>query len=107
MGDCVDVWWAGSRVEHTVKIYRHLGGDRDTSFEEQEVERFREYLQANCVGIGIRLATVWGTERCSEVSSAASFLSRRISSRREIGYPTFFFEFGKRELDGFLAAAGC
>ena len=103
---CWNTWGEGSLVEAGLALDRILG--IDTSYSERQIEGLQEYLTSNCIGIGARLASVAGASRwCFDMLSAASLFSAEIQLATTLGAGTNFLRFGKREIDGLLAAAAC
>jgi hypothetical protein len=97
---CADAWAMGSALE--------LNTHRDT-YEERQFQMLQTYLSSNCVGIGVRLASIPGAREawCFDMLANGSAVSGLIEISRGYGTPTYFLDFAKREIDGFLAAARC
>lgn len=99
---CQDAWTMGSALE--------LNIDRD-SYEERQFQSLWTYVSSNCVGIGVRLASLPGAHEawCFDMLANGSAVSGLIDLSRDYMplRSTTFLEFAKREIDGFLAAARC
>lgn len=97
---CQDAWTMGSALE--------LNIHRDT-YSQRQFEMLQTYLSSNCVGIGVRLASIPGAREawCFDMLTNGSAVSGLIEILRGYGSPTYFLDFAKREIDGFLAAARC
>jgi len=99
---CQDTWTMGSALE--------LNIDRD-SYEERQFQSLWTYVSSNCVGIGVRLASIPGAREawCFDMLANGSAVSGLIDLSRDYMplRSTNFLDFAKREIDGFLAAARC
>jgi hypothetical protein len=99
---CQDAWTMGSALE--------LNIDRD-SYEERQFQSLWTYVSSNCVGIGVRLASLPGAHEawCFDMLANGSAVSGLIDLSRDYMplRSTTFLGFAKREIDGFLAAARC
>ena len=97
---CQDAWTMGSALE--------LNVHRDT-YSQRQFQMLQTYLSSNCVGIGVRLASIPGAREawCFDMLTNGSAVSGLIEILRGYGNPTYFLDFAKREIDGFLAAARC
>jgi hypothetical protein len=97
---CQDAWTMGSALE--------LNIDRD-SYLQRQFQMDQTYLSSNCVGIGVRLASIPGAREawCFDMLTNGSAVSGLIEILRGYGNSTYFLDFAKREIDGFLAAARC
>jgi hypothetical protein len=85
-----------------------LNIDRD-SYLQRQFQMDQTYLSSNCVGIGVRLASIPGAREawCFDMLTNGSAVSGLIEILRGYGNSTYFLDFAKREIDGFLAAARC
>jgi len=105
---CNDTWVAGGQVELAIAMSKLQLAD--TSYLERQYQLFQGYLSANCVGIGARLASIPGIGEawCFDMLTLGSIISVGIPlANLALGTDSYFLDFAKREVDGFLAAAGC
>ena len=106
---CADAWWSGAAVEAALGIERLIGGG-DTAELELESQSYDAYLSAECVGIGAALAAVPGAGEawCYDISAQAYMVATEMDTIKQVlGIDSHFLGFAKREIDAFLAAAGC
>lgn len=103
---CSSTWWEGASIEIALDLAKLGGGD--TSYLNRLYDELQQYLVSNCVGIGTRLASLAGASTyCYESLISASTISIAIQTSKLSGGGTYFLQFGGREVDRFLAAAGC
>jgi len=104
---CADAWGTGAGIEASIQLRTSL--ELDTSYEERQFQMVQTYVSSNCVGIGVRLASIpgIGETSCFIMLANGSGVSGLIEISRRLGYHTYFWDFAKREIDGFLAAARC
>jgi hypothetical protein len=104
---CDNAWTTGNSLESEIDLQESLG--LDTSYSKRQFESVQTYVSSYCVGIGVRLASLPGAREtnCFTMLGYGSTVSSMIALHRSLGISTYFLDFAKREIDGFLAAARC
>jgi hypothetical protein len=96
---CAEYWNAGMAVEPST----HFGSP--DPYTMRQFEMLQQYLEANCVGIGARLASVPGIgTACWDMLASASVLSSIIEHS---DYEHYFATFALRETDAFINGVPC